>query len=1387
MQSDTYSVQNEAFGIKGLQGYELLETLGQGGFGTVYRAKQVSTGQIVALKILRLDDVLNEQHQRRQIERFERETKLCAELNHPHIVQLLDKGQTSENQLYAVFEYVPGETLKGVLLRKGMLSAAEAGELMGQVLDALTSAHAKGVVHRDLKPHNIMITTTGTRSHAKVLDFGIGAFTPDARQADYKSLTLTQEALGTPSYSAPEQLRGEPPTVKSDLYAWGLVFIECLTGKPAMHGATLAEIFHKQLSPMDVPLPAAIIGHPVANVLRRVLQKNPRDRAAKAASLYNDFKQINLSNIVGDLRQDSDPDTDDGMTATMTIANDSLWGGGLQRERRQITVLCCHLSVIGVNDHEPDLEALEAIQRDQLSSCSDTASRFGGYLAGMLGDSMMVYFGYPQVSDNDARRAARTALELAGQIQRRSALLESQQGIALQFRIGMHTGLVLTNRESLPSGFTPNIAMRLEHIAPLGAVLVSDSSRRLLEQHIEFEPSALQVQGISQTAVNTHLLISERRAEALSFLRMGSASRTMVGRERELETLQALWEQSKAGQGRVALLTGEAGIGKSRLMYELRSQVRTAGYLSRDCRCLPEHKHDALYPILAMLKHYLNIQDNVDPQDSLQRLAELLAQAACEIDITMPIICAWLSLPIPEGFAAIEQSPDKQKQILIEALSKIIIGLADSQPYLLIVEDIHWIDPTSMEFLESVVGLTAASGIFLLLSSRPGVAPEWAGQDITQLNLERLSPTDAEAMIQKVVGEVPVDRGTLSKLSERTDGVPLFVEEFTRMLLDNQVLMEHSGVYKLSEELDSASIPITLRDSLNERLNRLGPVKETAQLAAAIGREFDYKLLSNASLKDEASLQADLEQILAADLIYRQRHIQGESYIFRHALIRDAAYDTMPRELREQAHARLAATLEDFFPELVKEQPAEVARHYAGAAQYQHAISFGTLAAQSALSLSVNQETVALSEQLLEWNELSTEAVLHKQKTELQINSMMFPALMALEGLGSDELVKLTQRSDELYQTLEQHGEEYVSEVNANTNYLSQWILFQDHHFRARRADAIALGERIIAAAQQAKHRQRELLVLPLLGQAYHLAGDLQAANDRCQRAITLYKDDDIDLWKDYGVEPKSQAQFLQSHVLCCLGFPDQAYRVAEESLHWAKKTGCSMSADGAILFSTLVACLCGDIDKVNKNADFYSGLQASTENEWIVLYWRVLHDWANNKLDHAWFVDSLLESGRSGALGWWEALLADTEKNLGHADKAIGRINSAIARCKQEAEPGALPMLERVLAQAYYQQAQQLNDNVHFHFNASLDESKRQGAKWLALDAAYHYNQALLESRSPDNINDTLGALLAEISEGHDSPLYQAASSLFFKASGMTDLSHYKNNRQQQKAKLDQ
>jgi TOMM system kinase/cyclase fusion protein len=984
-----------------LNGYQLIELLGEGSSGSVFKARQKSTAQIVAVKLLRQDNQLDDARRKRLIERFDREAQLCGQLHHPNIVGLLDKGKTNDDRFFVVFEYVPGETLRDLLLRKGALSAVATGELMGQVLDALACAHAQGIAHRDLKPHNIMVTATGTRAHIKVLDFGIAALAPELQKGAYRNLTITQEAFGTPSYSAPEQLRGEPPTTKTDLYAWGLLVIECLTGKPAVQGSTLAEIIYKQLSPLEVPLPPALAGHPLADLLRRALKKNPRDRAAHAAGLYTDFRKLDFGNILGNPNQSGQQVYSQEQLAANGLTQESSLGWlDRQYERRQMTALCCSLFLASTTDTEPELEALEALQRDQLNLCSDTASRYGGHLAGSLGDSLMFYYGYPYVTDNDARRAAHMALDLVGQVRRRSRLLEIQQGIKLDIRVGVHTGIVLTQPGHPPTGLTPNIALRLNQLAPPGAILVSGTARQILQQYVEFEESGANPIGASSRALPAYLMRAERGSGAPSSLRAGRHNRPLIGRTTELALLIERWNATKARRSHTTLLIGEAGIGKSRLAYEVCRAIREDGLLIRECRCLPEHQNIALHPILQLIKTHLRLPETGSHALAVARLESGLKGCTGNIERTLPILCSWLSLPLPDNFTQMPHSADRQRKILLDILQQLLTRMGNGNPFLLLVEDIHWADQTSLELIERLAKSTSRavskSPFLLILTARPEFSTCGNACPLETINLQRLSDNDSKKMICKIIGGTPINEKSLSTLAERVDGIPLFVEELTRMLLENETLTERNGIYRLDRKLNTGAIPITLRDSLTERLGRMGAAKETAQLAATIGREFSHTLLVDASLRDEATVQTDLDRLIAADFVYRQRGVQGDGYIFRHALIRDAAYDAMPRRIREQTHARIARALENQPAVEIERNLAQLARHFANAAEFANAVKYGAKAAQASLERALHDDAINHANDVLHW----IEKLEPNQRAEAAsiINAILTNALMSKYG-----------------------------------------------------------------------------------------------------------------------------------------------------------------------------------------------------------------------------------------------------------------------------------------------------------------------------------------------------------------------------------------------------
>lgn len=1312
--------------------YTLLEKIGEGGFGLVYKAKQSNTGQLVAVKVLKNDIGIDEQKRKHQQARFERETQLSAKINHPHIVKLLDKGHTEKGELFAVFEYVAGETLKDYIIRNGALSASETGVLMGQALDALVCAHEQGIVHRDLKPQNLMVSQTGSQRHIKILDFGIGAFTHEYRTKDYKSLTLTKEMVGTPSYSAPEQLRGEPPTVKSDLYAWGLILIECLTGKTVMEGDSIAEIFQQQLQAQNVPLPAAILDHPLASLLRRVLAKNPQNRAGEAATLYEDYTDINFNSIVGKLARQSAEQADDyDDDPTLDSDIDVVVG---QSAKRQITVLCLKLSLVLPDDSDLSPELLDTIQKDQLNGCQDIAIRYGGHIAGSLGDTICIYYGYPDVSDDDARRAGRAALELVTQTQKRSALLDALHGISLDIRVSLHVGSVVIKQSQLPEGLTQNIALNLLHKTKEQSVLVSDITKKLLDPFLEFEvaescnfpnvPGELQV----------YSLVGERQTEALSFLRPQSAGRQMIGRESEREIFTQQWQQVQADKGQALLLSGQAGIGKSRLTYECKKQLRDEGIVVAECRCLPEHENNALYPFFDMLRKHWGLQEGENQDFNIARLESVLNDANCDTEVALPILCSWLSVPLSNTYEAVQlPAPDQQKEILLNTLEQLILNLGETQQFLLIVEDLHWLDPTSKEFLERLLVKINQQEYLLLMTTRPHFLPDWSFTRLTTVNLEPLGKSSAKDMIEGVLGGRKVAEQTVEYIGKRADGVPLFIEELSQMLLEQGYLILSGDTYQLQENLNEEAVPVTLQALLNARLDKLGLAKETAQLAAAMGRNFDYDLLVKSSLRGEAMVQADLHQLMNADLIYRQRRVQGESYIFRHALIRDAAYDGMPDALQKDTHQRIAFTLEGDFPQIKDENPFEVARHFAGAELFANAADYGVQMVKKQVDGSSNQEALLVNSKVKDWLgkiEIATTRI----EQELTLNNTILPAFMAIEGFGGKSVLETSKRNEELIDKVKVLDSTLS---NANLEALAnntEWALFLNYHFHAKRKDARIVAEKMLKSARERGDRLREVAISPMIAQAFLIDGDWKLAQETCLRVLELYDETtDVETGIAHGMEAKSAANFILARIYCCLGFPDRAVGYIETAIEWAEQTKHLVTTTLSYNYKGIIGSLRQDKDMVKQAVVDHNAKHAGlSEGNWVTIHLLKLSDWSNNEHDYAaQYVTDSLASGQHYALGYFEPYLAETYLGKGMKQEAIDLMESSVERCLKHEEWGTLPMVTRSLAVSYYAADKVLSARVKKQLETSLKLAQKQQVKWFELEVLIEYANILLEEKT--------------------------------------------------------
>ncbi|PHS05748.1 MAG: TOMM system kinase/cyclase fusion protein [Kordia sp.] len=1252
-----------------INNYTYLDRIGEGGYGLVFKAEQLSTSQVVAIKTIKFKEGISEQKKNQQLARFERETKLCAEINHPNIVQLLDKGYSDNGEPYAVFEYIEGETLKEFILQNNGLPAPEMAVLMGQVLDALVCAHAKGIVHRDLKPHNIMVSKLGSKYHAKILDFGIGAFTHDFRSIDYQSLTVTQDILGTPTYSAPEQLRGEAPTVKSDLYAWGLIVIECLTGKPVMDGGSIAEVFQQQLMPSNVPIPPAIVGHDLANLLRRVLEKNPRNRAGNVESISREFEKINFNTLTGDIAIQRKAVNS---FEESTVGNDMVWSS-ISGSRKQLTILCLKLNLEIADDVHLDLEILDAIQKDQLNLCKDTAIRYGGNVSGAFMNNLSVYFGYPESNDTDARRAGRTALELVTEIKKRSTLMFAQHGVALSIQIGLHTGTVLVQRNRTPEGNVPNTAFDLVYKATPGSVLVSASSKKLLDQFLEFEKVELTDDSNAKAILETFQLVGERQTEALSSLRPWSATREMIGRDNEKNEVLKLWKLASY-KGNGIIINGQAGIGKSKLTYEVKKEIRSVGGMVRECRCLPEHRNNALYPFFNMLRNHWGIIEVEDKNLVIEKLKSILEFAGCKEVGSLSLLCSWLSISLPEEYVITQGTPEEQKKLLFHILKQCILQIDREKSFLLVIEDLHWLDPTSTEFIQYLLSELEVNQYLLVMTTRPVFDNLWKYDYLSQINLETLSKKALQLLVEGVLGGETISDKTLNYIEQRADGIPLFIEELTSMLLEYNYIQLTNNVYELAEFNDDL-VPMTLQDLLNARLDRLSLAKETAQLAATIGREFSYELLVQSSAKDEATVQNDLNLLMNSDLIYRQRRVQGEKYIFRHALIRDAAYEGMVVNQRKEFHGLIVSSIESLGKNNTENNYSVLAMHCSQAQFFDKAVNYGSKAATLALKRSVAIEAIEEAKKVLSWI-----AFIEDKKQipiKLEVYGLLTSAYMETKGWASEEVRNYTNNSIKLLQT---DPETYKHELIPRL----WWKMFSGLVSGARTElpEIEKQLEPLISIANPVDKANIFgcLAYYRYTGgfSGYYVDQNGKKSLDKKssvevgkyyaeQSASYTTKSEDRNDLQVYGWDYQAFAWSLLGRIYWDIGEHDQARIYAKKGVDKATSLEHAPSMCICLMYASIVHQYDNNKSDCLKTASEL--IKVSEENELLIYasYGGPIYAWASNDLDQeAFYVNNLMESGSLHAVAYFASLSADIYIERGDMNEAIATLDKCIALCHQ-------------------------------------------------------------------------------------------------------------------------
>jgi TOMM system kinase/cyclase fusion protein len=1038
-----------------------------------------------------------------------------------------------------------------------------------------------------------------------------------------------------------------------------------------------------------------------------------------------------------------------------------------EAERRQLTVLFCDLADSTRLARQLDPEDLREVIRTYQATCVAVIQRFAGHVAQYLGDGLLVYFGYPQAHEDDAQRAVRTGLGILEAMETLPTRLLRDKSVRLAVRIGIHTGLVVVGEmgsggrhEHLALGDTPNLAARLQGLAEPNTVVISDATSRLVQGYFTCQDHGTHALKGIDTPVHAYQVMGESAAQSRLDVAEATGLTPLVGRETEVTLLRERWAQSTDGLGQVVVLSGEAGIGKSRLVHVLTERVVDTHIPRLTFRCSPYHTNSALYPVIEHLQRLLHWQRDASPEAKLATLEQAIQTARLPLAEVVPVVAALLSLPVPERYPPLTLSPQRQKQKTQEALVAWLLAEAAQQPVLAIWEDLHWADPSSLELLGLLLDQAPAARVLMVLTCRPEFQPPWAPRSyVTPHTLTRLLRPQVEELVLRVTGGKPLPAEVVQQIVAKTDGIPLFVEELVKTILESGLVREDAGRYVLTRPLPSLAIPATLQDTLMARLDRLASVKEIAQLCALLGREFAYDVLRAVAPLDEPTLQHGLEQLVDAELLYQRGMPPQTTYLFKHALIQDAAYQSLLKSTRQQYHQRIAQILEERFPEAVVTQPELLAHHYTEAGLQAQAIPYWQQAGQRAIQRSANLEAIGhLTKGLEVLTTLpdSPERLQH----ELDLQITLGPALMVVKGYAAPEVQQVYERARELCRHVEE------------TPQLSQvlWGLSYFYLLRAAFRTAREVGEQLLSLAQRA---QDPILLQQahnvLAGALIHL-GEFSASQAHLQQGLALYDPTQhralpLRLGIDLGV-------FFLAYMtrpLWLLGYPDQALQRSHEALTLAQELAHPFSLAYALVWAAWVHQFRREGQAAQARAEALCALAGEQGFAFFLACGTVLRGWAlaEQGQSDAGMVQmregmaACRTTGAEADRAYFLALLAEAYGREGQYDEGLAMLEEALALTDQYEERYWEAEIHRLKGALLLARSAENQVEAEACFHAALAVARHQQAKSLELRAAMRLARLWQPQGKRDAARELLAPIYGWFTEGFDTADLQEAKVL--------------------------
>lgn len=1126
--------------------YEIVEWMGGGAMGQVFRARDETLQREVALKFLLARKGFHQEALR--------EARAIARLDHENIVRIFDVSEWpcpcgGPPVPFLIMECLEGETLVE-LLRRGALDARCSLGILEGITSGLAHAHERGLVHRDLKPGNVLLTPAGG---LKLLDFGLSHFMAHAPHLP---------TSGTPAYMAPEQWRGEAQDARTDVWAAGVVLYELLTGRPPEVGGTTLQAL-KAWVLSEAPMPPVRARCPevpreVESLLATALAKDPARRFPSARELRQEVRELR-AHLAEPWAEESRP---------------------AARQCRQLVLLSCQLTGLAELAEGLDAEDLAELEEAFHQECSDIIRRHGGTVSLSMVGEVIACFGYPRVGEEDAERAVRAALLLSRSLPERLQREVAPRPLVMAgARVGLHTGRMVLDPRTL-HGETPRGVSWIASQAAPGEVLIGEKTWTQLRG--AFETEALgprDFPGLAGPApMGLHRVLRERDAGTRFDRTLDSGVLTpLVGRKRELRDLQAFWERARQGRGALVLLRGEAGLGKSRLLQELYARVPPETATRLCFQCWSRFSARAPSPLAEVLQRLLRgVLGHAPPRDVRELEAELGALGVSGEHAHL--LGQLLALPVPEDAPVHQLSPERQREMTHEALVELLLAVARRrQPVLLLIEDLHWADSRCLELLEVLCARIQGSRLLAVLSARPEFQPPWpSGPESHRVDLERLPAGLAASLVRGAAHGAPLPEETVRELVRKTDGIPLFIEEMTHMVLGGGAV---------------ASIPVTLHELLLARLDLLPSRRKTlAQLCAVVGRDFSLGLLAAITERDAADLRLELVGLVEEGLLQEEGEGRyGPGYQFRHVLFQEAAYHSLPRCERKQHHRRIARVLEARFPAMVEARPEVLAHHHTEAGDLARAIPHWGRAGQLAFRRMVVPEAVSHVTRALELLRVLPETV-RPPVDELEMLTALGFSLGLLKGAHAPETVRTFARCWELVRR---------EDAVRPARWASFWNLFSYSMPRAEFARCEELAALLVREGERQHSPQLLSIGCLMRGSILGYEGWTRRALESCERALATERS-----------VPEPDKKPIRARILVCAsnlyslsGQLERARESEREAQVWARSLGDPFVLWRVLCYASLAALFRRDVEEARRLADELIA-SSGERNHWLWPAW---------------------------------------------------------------------------------------------------------------------------------------------------------------------------------------